>query len=138
MTASRWPRARPSTRWRPTRSPTRSSPRHRASCGRWRSRARRTTSATTWARSTEVRPTAMSAHALCTAVRRAQWRAMGPTMSNEHDERPWGTYQVLVEAPHYKVKQIVVRPGKRLSYQHHARRSEHWFVVHGEGTIVLD
>jgi mannose-6-phosphate isomerase len=64
--------------------------------------------------------------------------AMSMSMSNEHDERPWGTYTVLADAPHYKVKQIVVRPGKRLSYQHHARRSEHWFVVRGEGIIVLD
>ena len=58
--------------------------------------------------------------------------------SNEHDERPWGSSRCSPTRPHYKVKQIVVKPGKRLSYQHHARRSEHWFVVAGERTIVLD
>lgn len=29
-------------------------------------------------------------------------------------------------------------PGKRLSYQRHARRSEHWFVVAGDGAVTLD
>ena len=33
---------------------------------------------------------------------------------------------------------MLVRPGKRLSYQRHARRSEHWFVVHGRGRVVVD
>ena len=41
-------------------------------------------------------------------------------------------------AADHKVKQIVVNPGKRLSYQTHARRSEHWFVVKGVGTVTLD
>jgi mannose-6-phosphate isomerase len=31
-----------------------------------------------------------------------------------------------------------VRPGKRWSYQQHARRSEHWFVVRGRGLVTLD
>jgi mannose-6-phosphate isomerase len=43
----------------------------------------------------------------------------------EHDERPWGSYTVLDEGTGYKVKRIVVMPGKRLSYQLHHRRSEH-------------
>ncbi len=56
----------------------------------------------------------------------------------EHDERPWGHYTVLADEPNFKVKTIVVRPGKRLSYQQHARRSEHWFVVSGTGQVVID
>jgi mannose-6-phosphate isomerase len=56
----------------------------------------------------------------------------------EHDERPWGNYTVLSDADDHKVKEIVVLPGKRLSYQTHARRSEHWFVVRGEGVVTLD
>jgi mannose-6-phosphate isomerase len=55
----------------------------------------------------------------------------------EHDVRPWGEYTVLDDAAGYKVKRIEVRPGKRLSLQRHARRSEHWFVVHGEGEVTL-
>ena len=57
---------------------------------------------------------------------------------NERDERPWGSYEVLVDAPDHKVKEIVVKPGKRLSLQKHARRSEHWFVVRGTGVVSLD
>jgi len=56
----------------------------------------------------------------------------------EHDERPWGSYTVLADEPDFKVKKMVVLPGKRLSYQRHARRSEHWFVVGGTGQVVLD
>jgi mannose-6-phosphate isomerase len=57
----------------------------------------------------------------------------------EYDERPWGNYTVLddVEDDH-KVKRIVVTPGKRLSYQTHKFRAEHWYVVSGIATVVLD
>jgi mannose-6-phosphate isomerase len=57
----------------------------------------------------------------------------------EFSERPWGTYTVLSEdAPDHKVKRIVVRPGKRLSYQQHAKRAEHWFFVAGEAEVTLN
>lgn len=56
----------------------------------------------------------------------------------EHDERPWGSYTVLQDEPTFKVKRLEVLPGKRLSYQKHAKRSEHWFVVQGEGLVTLD
>jgi mannose-6-phosphate isomerase len=59
-------------------------------------------------------------------------------MALERDERPWGSYEVVVDAPDHKVKQIVVKPGKRLSYQKHARRAEHWFIVRGNGTVTLN
>jgi mannose-6-phosphate isomerase len=57
---------------------------------------------------------------------------------DKHDERPWGSFTVLDDAPGHKVKRIVVHPGRRLSYQRHARRSEHWFVLEGNGIVVLD
>jgi mannose-6-phosphate isomerase len=60
----------------------------------------------------------------------------GPVI--EHAERPWGSYTVLAEGDHFKVKTIEVRPGQRLSYQRHGRRAEHWFVVAGRGVITLD
>lgn len=56
----------------------------------------------------------------------------------EFDRRPWGTYEVLEEAPTFKVKRIEVLPGKRLSYQKHAQRAEHWFVVAGTAKVTLD
>ena len=45
---------------------------------------------------------------------------------------------MLVDDADHKVKQNLVKPGKRLSYQVHARRSEHWFVVRGHGEVTLD
>ena len=56
----------------------------------------------------------------------------------EHDERPWGSYTVLSDAPDHKVKRIEVLAGKRLSYQRHERRAEHWFVVQGTGLVTID
>jgi mannose-6-phosphate isomerase len=56
----------------------------------------------------------------------------------EHDERPWGSYTVLSDAPDHKVKRMEVLPGKRLSYQKHTKRAEHWFVVAGLGVVTLE
>ena len=56
----------------------------------------------------------------------------------EFDERPWGHFTTLDDADDHKVKRLVVRPGQRLSYQQHGKRSEHWFVVRGTGTVTLD
>lgn len=54
------------------------------------------------------------------------------------DQRPWGSFTVLDEADGYKVKRIEVLPHKRLSYQRHSRRAEHWMVVQGTAKITLD
>jgi mannose-6-phosphate isomerase len=56
----------------------------------------------------------------------------------DFEERPWGNFTVLVDEADHKVKSILVTPGSRISYQTHARRSEHWFVVRGEGSVRLD
>jgi mannose-6-phosphate isomerase len=57
----------------------------------------------------------------------------------EFDERPWGEYLVLDDAAaDHKVKRITVNPGQRLSYQKHAKRSEHWFVVSGLAGVTRD
>ena len=55
-----------------------------------------------------------------------------------YDERPWGSFTVLDESDTYKVKRIEVLPQKRLSYQKHQRRSEHWMVVAGTAKVTLD
>jgi mannose-1-phosphate guanylyltransferase len=51
--------------------------------------------------------------------------------------RPWGTYTVLEDTPGYKIKRIVVKPGKRLSLQKHFHRNEHWIVVSGTATVTV-
>jgi mannose-6-phosphate isomerase len=55
-----------------------------------------------------------------------------------YDERPWGSFTVLDEGENFKVKRIEVLPGKRLSYQKHAQRAEHWMVVSGAGLVTLN
>ncbi|MBU1001808.1 MAG: mannose-1-phosphate guanylyltransferase/mannose-6-phosphate isomerase [Proteobacteria bacterium] len=49
--------------------------------------------------------------------------------------RPWGSYTVLEDGPHYKIKRIVVKPGARLSLQKHHHRSEHWVVISGTAEV---
>lgn len=50
--------------------------------------------------------------------------------------RPWGSYTDIERDGRFKVKRLVVRPGRRLSLQKHAHRSEHWVVVQGTATVV--
>ena len=58
--------------------------------------------------------------------------------SPKFDRRPWGTFTVIDEGENFKVKRIEVLPGKRLSYQKHAQRAEHWVVVQGTAKVTLD
>jgi len=54
------------------------------------------------------------------------------------ERRPWGSFTVLDDAGTHKVKRMVVDPGRRLSYQRHSHRAEHWFVVAGSAVVTLD
>jgi mannose-6-phosphate isomerase len=64
--------------------------------------------------------------------------AEGGTRSDpiEFEAKPWGSFSTLEEGPGYKIKRLVVRPGRRLSLQKHRHRAEHWVVVAGTATIV--
>lgn len=55
----------------------------------------------------------------------------------EVGNRPWGIYYVLEDLPLYKVKKLIVEPGKRLSLQSHEKRSEHWTIVSGIATADI-
>ncbi|MTI64695.1 mannose-1-phosphate guanylyltransferase/mannose-6-phosphate isomerase [Methylophaga sp.] len=50
--------------------------------------------------------------------------------------RPWGSFTVLEEGPHFKIKRIEVKPHSSLSLQMHHHRSEHWVVLKGEAQVV--
>lgn len=58
--------------------------------------------------------------------------------SSIYEVRPWGSFTILDEGEGYKVKRIEVLPGKRLSYQRHAARAEHWFIVRGTAKVTLN
>ncbi|WP_066355832.1 mannose-1-phosphate guanylyltransferase/mannose-6-phosphate isomerase [Aliarcobacter skirrowii] len=62
----------------------------------------------------------------------------GEELHNIHLEakRPWGSYTILEDKSGFKIKKIIVNPGKKLSLQKHYHRSEHWVVVKGTATVV--
>ena len=60
------------------------------------------------------------------------------TETLDYEERPWGSFTILDEGDGYKVKRIEVLAGKRLSYQRHRNRAEHWFVVQGTAKVTLN
>ena len=49
--------------------------------------------------------------------------------------RNWGWYRVLDDKAGYKVKELVIEPGKSLSMQRHQDRSEHWYILKGTCTM---
>ena len=52
---------------------------------------------------------------------------------SEQDEsiRPWGNYEILLDAEYCKVKRIFVKPGQRLSLQYHEEKEETIYVLEG-------
>jgi mannose-1-phosphate guanylyltransferase/mannose-6-phosphate isomerase len=66
-------------------------------------------------------------------------KALNMVESEQHPtvERPWGRYTVMDEGPGFKVKRIVVDPGKKLSLQLHHHRAEHWVVVSGTARVTI-
>ena len=55
-------------------------------------------------------------------------------------ERQWGYWRVLDHKPEqgYKVKELVIYPGKSLSDQKHYKRSEQWNILEGEVKMVTE
>lgn len=86
--------------------------------------------------------TAAELEGLCAVLARllgeAGTDAVDAPPGGDGETRPWGYYAVLEDAPGHKVKRIVVTPGRRLSYQRHRRRDEHWFVVAGRALVTVE
>jgi mannose-6-phosphate isomerase len=59
-------------------------------------------------------------------------------MENNIFEKPWGTYEILVDENYYKTKRITIKPGEEISYQYHYKRQECWVIVSGIGLLTLD
>lgn len=61
-------------------------------------------------------------------------------LTEEHvfENRPWGKFEILLDKEYFKTKVIRIEPGQRISYQLHNKRSEHWIVVKGEATVLLN
>ena len=54
------------------------------------------------------------------------------------EERPWGWFEILYEEQHLKIKKILVKPRKRLSYQSHEGRTENWTIIQGQAVVILE
>lgn len=57
--------------------------------------------------------------------------------------KPWGFYIDLMDGTSdfdfkWKVKSIVVNPGRKLSLQRHSKRDEFWVPIMGYGVLVSD
>ena len=58
--------------------------------------------------------------------------------NNYIEQRPWGSFENLLDEEYCKVKRLIVKPRQRLSSQYHHKRSECWVVVQGTATINLE
>jgi mannose-6-phosphate isomerase-like protein (cupin superfamily) len=52
--------------------------------------------------------------------------------------RPWGSFTVICTEDLYQIKQLLIKPGKRLSLQSHEFRGEHWYVISGHGIAQVE
>ena len=51
------------------------------------------------------------------------------------ERRVWGEFSDLFQDEAVRVKELIIQPGKGISYQRHFKRSEIWFVSKGECEI---
>ena len=57
---------------------------------------------------------------------------------NKIVKRPWGTYVVLAKSKDFLLKKIKINPEGVLSYQSHNFRSEHWVIIEGKATVIIN
>lgn len=58
--------------------------------------------------------------------------------NRDHEDRPWGSFDRFTANELSTVKILHVLPGKRLSLQRHAHRSEWWKILTGSGYVEID
>ncbi|MFK8040627.1 MAG: mannose-1-phosphate guanylyltransferase/mannose-6-phosphate isomerase [Rickettsiaceae bacterium] len=51
--------------------------------------------------------------------------------------RNWGWFNVINSKSLYKIKELTIHPGCRISLQYHNHRSEYWVVIKGYGEVEL-
>lgn len=68
-----------------------------------------------------------------------QLKAAGRTEHEVHTKvyRPWGSYESIDSGERHQVKNIMVKPGEKLSVQMHHHRAEHWIVVSGTANVTI-
>lgn len=72
---------------------------------------------------------------LVTGLKKAERREVSEPPK---ETRPWGMFKTLSQTQGYKIKEITVEPGGKLSLQMHHHRSEFWVVLEGEPLVTID
>ena len=58
-----------------------------------------------------------------------------------YEKRLWGEYHVIYDKSfgdcHVLCKELIIEPGKSISYQRHFHRDEYWTIIDGEGELML-
>ena len=84
---------------------------------------------------------------VCDKSRASEINTIVKQLKKENDEtthcrktvfRPWGFYTCLNGGDGWLSKIITVSPGHKLSLQSHNYRSEHWVVLEGTATVLLE
>ena len=57
--------------------------------------------------------------------------------THAREVRPWGQFTSLGDGDSFRVREVVVDPGGRLTLQRHDHRDEHWIIVEGEAEVRL-
>ena len=78
-------------------------------------------------------------------LRDKKWSLKDDSFSIDEDEldyeifsRPWGFYKSTLLSEHVQSKVITLFPKSELSYQKHKKREEHWIVIKGTGSVLLE
>lgn len=81
-----------------------------------------------------------SSTAMKTMVKALKKQNARETIDPTMEERPWGQFKCLSQsdAVGYKIKEIIVKPGEKLSLQMHHHRCEFWTVIKGEALVTID
>ncbi|WP_339897215.1 mannose-1-phosphate guanylyltransferase/mannose-6-phosphate isomerase [uncultured Gilvimarinus sp.] len=60
------------------------------------------------------------------------------TLNHREVFRPWGSFDSIDSGERYQVKNVVVKPGEKISRQRHNHRAEHWVVVSGTAEVTCN
>ena len=59
------------------------------------------------------------------------------SLLNYTEERPWGSFENILDEKNYLVKKLTINPKQKLSLQYHNHREEHWIVTNGKGKVII-
>jgi mannose-1-phosphate guanylyltransferase/mannose-6-phosphate isomerase len=52
--------------------------------------------------------------------------------------QPWGYSKLIQSGPGFQAKEVMIKPGYQTAVQLHKQRSEHWVVLSGRASVMID